>query len=68
MYTENLYEGWKVIWIYKDEYLLEVIKNMPEKPKTIYDHSVLGKVFGYFDKAIKEFIESKLCDTQCDYT
>lgn len=63
-YIQDLSEGWKTLWIYKDKYLLEIIKNMPEKPKTAYEHWVLGKIFGYSDEAIREFIETKLFDTQ----
>lgn len=58
-YTEELYSGWKTIWIYKDEYMLEVIKLLPEEPKTIFDHWVLGKAFGYSDEAIKTFLVAK---------
>lgn len=59
-YTEELYPGWKTIWVYKDEYMLEVIKLLPEEPKTIFDHWVLGKAFGYSDEAIKNFLETKV--------
>lgn len=57
-YIEELSEGWSTVWIYKDDYLLEVIKKMPEKPKTVYDHWVLGKIFGYSDEAIKNYLRS----------
>lgn len=57
--VEELSEGWKTLWIYKDKYIQEIIKKMPEKPKTIYDHWVLGKIFGYSDEAIKSFLETK---------
>lgn len=57
-YVESLSEGWNTLWIYKDSYIIEVIKEMPEKPKTTYDHWVLGKVFGYSDNAIKTFLET----------
>jgi hypothetical protein len=56
VYEQQLSEGWTVLWIYKKDYMLEVIKMLPEKPKTIFDHWVLGKVFGYSDEAIEEFI------------
>lgn len=61
-YIEELSPKWKTLWIYKDEYMLEVIKLLPEQPKTIYDHWVLGKAFGYSDEAIKEFLETKVCN------
>ncbi len=65
-YIEDLSEGWKVLWIYKDEYLLEIIKKMPEHPKTAYDHWVLGKIFGYSDESIKQFVNTTLYGNQYD--
>ncbi|KOA19343.1 hypothetical protein CLHOM_24490 [Clostridium homopropionicum DSM 5847] len=59
-YIENLSEGWKILWIYKDNYMLDIIKEMPEQPKTVYEHWVLGKIFGYSDESIKTFIETKV--------
>lgn len=59
-YSEFLYEGWTTIYIYKHDYLLEVIKNSPDEPKTVYEHWVLGKMFGYSDEEIGKFIESKV--------
>lgn len=58
-YVEELSDGWRTIWIYKDDYMLEVIKQLPEQPKTIYDHWILGKAFGYSDEAIKNYIQTK---------
>ncbi len=55
-YEENSAAGWSILWIFKRGYLLEVINNLPEKPKTVYDHWVLGKAFGYSDEAIEEFL------------
>lgn len=52
----RLSEGWRTLWIYKHDYMIDVIKSLPEKPKTVFDHWVLGKVFGYSDEAIAEFI------------
>lgn len=68
VYIEDLSNGWKTIWIYKEDYLIEIIKRMPEQPKDAYDHWVLGKIFGYSDDAIKNFIDTKLYDTLCDNT
>lgn len=48
--------NWKVIFIYKYEYLLDVIKATPEYPNSIFEHWVLGKLFGYSDGAIKDFL------------
>jgi hypothetical protein len=59
-YSEPLADGWKTIWIYKDDYMLEIIKSLPEEPKTIFEHWIAGKAFGYSDEAIKNFLEVKL--------
>lgn len=53
--TDNL---WYTVYIYKHHYLIEVIKNLPNNPKTIYDHWVIGKACGYSDDAIGEFINT----------
>lgn len=67
---ENLYvyiknvesdQNWKVAYIYKYSYLADVIKIAPEYPSSIYDHWVLGKLFGYSDEAIELFV-TKLFD------
>lgn len=55
-YIEELSEGWNTLWIYKDTYMLEIIKALPKQPKTIFEHWVLGKVFGYSEQSIKEFL------------
>ena len=55
---EPLSEGWSNFWIFKKDYMLEVIKRLPQKPKTTFDHWVLGKAFGYSDEAIEEFLSS----------
>jgi hypothetical protein len=56
-HVENLAEGWETLWIYKDKYMLEIIKSLPE-PKTKFEHWILGKAFGYSDEAIKTFLEN----------
>ncbi|HVJ49449.1 hypothetical protein [Desulfitobacterium sp.] len=58
-YSEFLYEGWSTIYIYKHDYLLEVLKSSPNEPETVYDHWILGKMFGYSDEEIGQFIKSK---------
>jgi hypothetical protein len=57
-YVEPLAEGWFNIYIFKYEFLKDVIKKLPEQPKTIYEHWILGKAFGYSDEAIAKFIEN----------
>lgn len=58
-YIEELSEGWKTVWIYKDDYMLDVIKQLPNNPKSTFEHWILGKAFGYSDESIKNFIISK---------
>ncbi|WBL16857.1 hypothetical protein [Sutcliffiella sp. NC1] len=55
-YTESLYDGWKTIWIYRYPHILEVIKESPQVPKTKYEHWVLGKLYGYDETSIQEFL------------
>lgn len=55
-YHKNLSEGWVSFFIFKEEYMKEVIHCLPEKPKTNYDHWVLGKAFGYSDEAIRDYL------------
>lgn len=49
-------EEYYTFWVYKEEYMLDVIKNLPSEPNSLYDHWVLGKAFGYSDESIKEFL------------
>lgn len=58
-YTEWLSEGWKTLWIYKYPHILEVIKSVPQAPSAVFEHWLLGKLFGYEEAAIHEFIEAK---------
>ena len=55
-FTELLSDGWLTLWIFKNDIMLEIIKALPDKPKTIYDHWVLGKAFGYSYEAIEQFL------------
>lgn len=59
IYKEEINLGWDAIWIYKHDHILEVIKSLPVTPKTTFDHWVLGKLFGYDEAAIVEFLEHK---------
>lgn len=56
-YTEELYEGWKALWLYKYPHILEVIKRTQQNPKSKLDHWVSGKLFGYDEHSIHEFIK-----------
>ena len=57
-YVEILAEGWNTLWIYKKDFMLDVIKRLPDKPETVYEHWILGKVFGYSEEAIEEFVKN----------
>jgi hypothetical protein len=59
VYIERLDKGWATLWIYKYPHILEVIKSVPQVPNTVFDHWALGKLFGYEEAAILEFIEIK---------
>ncbi len=59
VYTETLTEEWNNIWIYKDSHMLKIIQSLPHEPETEFDHWVLGKMFGYSDEAIRQYIESQ---------
>jgi hypothetical protein len=58
VFIDILNDEWVEFWIYKHEYLIDIIKQLPDIPKNNYDHWVLGKIFGYSDESIKEFITS----------
>lgn len=60
VYTEALTEKWTTLWIYKDSYMLKIIQGLPHKPETVFDHWVLGKIFGYSDEAIRQDLESQI--------
>jgi len=53
---EDTSKGWKVLWIYKYSHIEKVIKSSRQVPKTTFDHWVLGKLFGYSEEAIADFI------------
>lgn len=58
IYVEKLHPGWVSLWIYKYPHILEVIKTAPQDPRTVTDHWLLGKLFGYEEAAIQELLES----------
>ncbi|MCG8401384.1 MAG: hypothetical protein MJA84_07275 [Firmicutes bacterium] len=57
--VESLAEGWVTLYIYKYSHIPEVIKSIPQAPKTVFDHWLLGKLFGYEEVAIQEFLVTK---------
>lgn len=61
IYKEKLTnDDWLSLWIYKNDYIPEIIKKVPRKPESIFDHWVLGKLFGYSEEAIQDFLFNPL--------
>jgi len=59
---EFLSDDWSKLWIYKKQFMIEIIKALPDRHKSVFDHWVLSKAFGYSDEAIEEFLtSSKVC-------
>lgn len=60
VYIEDVedYLEWKTVYIYKYNYLLDIIKQLPAKPQSPYDHWVIGKLCGYSDYEIGEYIRN----------
>lgn len=58
-YVECLAEGWKTLWIYKYHHVLEIIRGLPQVPESIVDHWLLGKLYGYDEESIADFLKSK---------
>jgi hypothetical protein len=56
-YVENLSDERKSLWIYKFPHVLEVIKSTKQAPVTNVDHWMLGKLFGYDEQSINDFLE-----------
>jgi len=53
---EDLSDGWKAVWIYKHPHIGFVIEKTGRQPATAFDHWVLGKVFGYSEEAIADYL------------
>lgn len=53
---EDLADGWKAVWIYKHPHIGFVIEKTGRQPATAFDHWVLGKVFGYSEEAIADYL------------
>ena len=51
---------WVEFWIFKHEHILDVIKSLPNQPKSTFDHWVLGKLFDYDEQSISDFIKTRL--------
>lgn len=59
LYTQSLSDEWVAVYIYKYPHILNVIQGSPDAPISSYDHWVLGKLFGYDEQSIHEFLEDK---------
>lgn len=55
-HVEHLADGWATLWIYKYPHILEVLKSLPPIPESNFDRWVLGKLFGYEEAAIQDFL------------
>ena len=55
-YFEYLYPGWASLWIHTHSLIFEVIRRAPREPRTTMDHWYLGKLFGYNDEAIEDYV------------
>jgi hypothetical protein len=60
LHSQPLTDEWAVVYIYKHPHILNVIQGSPDTPITAYDHWVLGKLFGYDEQSIQEFLEARL--------
>jgi len=58
-HKEYLSDGWVSLWIYKYPHILDVIKALPQTPQTSFEHWVLGKLFGYDENSISEFLDAR---------
>lgn len=59
-YIEILADEWVTFWVYQHPHILNVIKTIPQVPKSEYEHWVLGKLFGYDDSSIADFLSNQL--------
>jgi len=58
-YLEESECGWGTLWIMKDHRLTPLIDERPTTPSSPADHFYLGKLFGYSDAAILDFIDEE---------
>jgi|SRR5690606_41772060 len=49
--------GWSFVWMMKDARMYDVIVQRPVEPKTVADHWYLGKLFGYSDTDILDWVD-----------
>ena len=66
-HIKKLADGWCELWMYDNPIMKEIIECTPDKPASNYDHWILGKLFGYSDEKIFEFM-NKQDRVEIDYT
>jgi hypothetical protein len=49
-------DGWKELWIYENDIVKYIIDELPDIPRLPSEHYLLGKLFGYSDDKIFDFI------------
>jgi hypothetical protein len=54
--VEDLSEGWKEVWLYKQPHVGFIIEKTDGQPATAFEHWVLGKLFGYSEEAIADYL------------
>lgn len=57
-WTKEIDRKWREFWVFKRKEMLEVIKLLPEVPKTKLDHYLLGAIFGYSNNAICDYLKN----------
>jgi hypothetical protein len=60
VFIQPLSSGWITLWIYRYQHISHIIKQLPQVPKTVYDHWMLGKVFGYDEQSISDYLKDKI--------
>ena len=54
--NKDLSQNWTTVWIYKHGHLKEIINKLQQAPESKFDHWVLGKLFGYSEIEIGNYI------------
>ncbi len=65
VYFEPLAPHWMSLWVYKRPWILEVIKRASRQPTDLMAHWINGKLFGYSDDAIEEYLSRNGCLDLC---
>jgi len=57
--SEIISEGWRTIFIYKNRAIRFLIPELPQEPKTVSEHALLGYLLGYDTDSICNYILDK---------